>query len=267
MHPTTSPSATADDEEDDYMSSAFLTEAVEPPKTQTYSQRRKAKLVKQSEKAVVKPLKVREREARETGLATELPEDNKGFKMLAKLGFKKGMSLGASTASDARVEPLPIIMKSDRLGLGLSDPPDPVAKRHRSQKEEEDLEAAEAAKREEYRLLMNQRFTERQILSDLTKARKACEQMDEAAGLPRTEFWWSKEGEEDLNEDEGAGEYVMEGEEVLSEFEMMEPQKQLEQVTQYLRERHFYCIWCGAAYDDRDELQAQCPGNTADDHD
>lgn len=55
--------------------------------------------------------------AREASLATALPETNKGFKMMAKFGFKQGDTLGK--AEDARKEPIRVDIKGDRSGIGL----------------------------------------------------------------------------------------------------------------------------------------------------
>ena len=44
------------------------------------------------------------------------------------------------------------------------------------------------------------------------------------------------------------------------------PADQLELLTDYLRRTHFYCIWCGCAYDDERDIRENCPGNTRDDH-
>lgn len=65
-------------------------------------------------------------------LAKEIPEDNKGFQLLAKMGFKKGMGLGSD--SSGITAPLPVKLKSgayysvsrdlvvlDRSGLGKEE--------------------------------------------------------------------------------------------------------------------------------------------------
>ena len=45
-----------------------------------------------------------------------LDSTNKGFALLAKMGYIAGESLGKSNSG--RVEPIPIEVKSDRSGLG-----------------------------------------------------------------------------------------------------------------------------------------------------
>ncbi|KAF9151175.1 hypothetical protein BG015_006981 [Linnemannia schmuckeri] len=91
-----------EEEEEDYMSEAFLNSLVADETTKskgkanmTYSERRRQK-EREHLANLPKPLHVREKEAREQGLEKEIGEDNKGMAMLLKMGFKKGGTLGAS---------------------------------------------------------------------------------------------------------------------------------------------------------------------------
>lgn len=63
-----------------------------------------------------KPVKQLELERREEGLSAAISSDNKGFAMLAKMGYKQGDAIGRS--STGIVEPIPIQVKSGRAGLG-----------------------------------------------------------------------------------------------------------------------------------------------------
>lgn len=78
------------------MSDAFL-QGLEDvrPGLKSRSQKRKDKA---SEKVVTEPkhkrLKATEHEARSKGLAMHISAENKGFSMLKKMGYKKGMGLG-----------------------------------------------------------------------------------------------------------------------------------------------------------------------------
>ncbi|KAF8947780.1 hypothetical protein BGZ47_007844 [Haplosporangium gracile] len=91
-----------EEEEEDYMSEAFLNSLVAHETTKpkgkanmTYSERRRQK-EREHHANLPKSLHVREKEAREQGLEKEIGEDNKGMAMLLKMGFKKGGTLGAS---------------------------------------------------------------------------------------------------------------------------------------------------------------------------
>lgn len=63
-----------------------------------------------------KPIKQLEEERREEGLKSAISSDNKGFSMLAKMGYKQGDAIGRS--SSGIVEPISIQIKSGRAGLG-----------------------------------------------------------------------------------------------------------------------------------------------------
>ena len=57
--------------------------------------------------------------ARDAALGTAISSESKGYKMMAKLGFKPGESLGAATNSSARTDPITLEFKEDRGGIGL----------------------------------------------------------------------------------------------------------------------------------------------------
>jgi len=54
--------------------------------------------------------------ARQKGLEQTISTENKGFRMLEKLGFKEGMGLGKK--GTGRVEPVGVSVKLDRRGIG-----------------------------------------------------------------------------------------------------------------------------------------------------
>jgi hypothetical protein len=81
----------SDSEEEDYMSLKFLEGAEQYEKERkqaSYSEKRKQQLREQEKKAYIKPRAVLEKEEREKGLETSVSSDNKGMKMLMKMGFK-----------------------------------------------------------------------------------------------------------------------------------------------------------------------------------
>lgn len=64
----------------------------------------------------MKPNKMLEQERRDEGLGIAISSKNKGFEMLAKMGYKQGQAIGKS--SQGILEPIGIDIKSDRGGLG-----------------------------------------------------------------------------------------------------------------------------------------------------
>lgn len=47
---------------------------------------------------------------------------------------------------------------------------------------------------------------------------------------------------------------------------LFQPDVILSRLTVYLRDKHFYCFWCGAGFSDSSDLQMNCPGPAEDDH-
>lgn len=93
----------ADDEEEDYMSDAFLKKLPDVrPGLITESQKRKKKGHENESTPRTKKMKTSDSvmsKARDEALAIPLSSDNKGFALLQKMGYKKGMGLGKSSSS------------------------------------------------------------------------------------------------------------------------------------------------------------------------
>lgn len=85
--------ANAESDDDDYMSGAILEQATqyENKRQKTYSERRQEHLREQQRKAYIKPQRELEEERRQEGLKKQLEEDNKGMRMMMKMGFKQVM--------------------------------------------------------------------------------------------------------------------------------------------------------------------------------
>lgn len=49
-------------------------------------------------------------------------------------------------------------------------------------------------------------------------------------------------------------------------FQDLPEEEQLLHVTAYLRNQHFYCHWCGIQYDGKEQLEEECPGDSAEAH-
>ncbi|EFR02041.1 hypothetical protein MGYG_05043 [Nannizzia gypsea CBS 118893] len=117
------------DEEDDYMSMAFLEEPQTKKETLTQKKLRKQREAEARARVPSKAeLAAAEAARRDAALSTStIDASNKGFKMMAKLGYKPGSALGRQAPSgserdepDQRLrEPLWVSAKEDRGGIGL----------------------------------------------------------------------------------------------------------------------------------------------------
>jgi len=113
--------------------------------------------------------------AREASLATPLPETNKGFKMMAKFGFKLGDTLGKS--KDARKEPIQVKVKGDKSGIGHES----EKKRKFREIQEKAEQATKRAKEEEIDYLedLRKQRKDRKAEKDLDDAQRTAERLFE----------------------------------------------------------------------------------------
>ncbi|KAL4940521.1 hypothetical protein BDV06DRAFT_224030 [Aspergillus oleicola] len=173
----------AEDDEDDYMNMVIK----EPQQKETFTQK-KRRLQREAEARARVPSKAeraaQEAAKRDAALATStLNPSNKGFQMMAKLGFKPGQSLGKPTEATptddkddkprSRAEPLNLLIKEDRGGIGLD------SERKRKFWEEAE-EAAKKVKAEEgdYRDRVRLERETKRTEAHIHAAQKVAERLD-----------------------------------------------------------------------------------------
>ncbi|XP_072246496.1 G patch domain-containing protein 11 [Leuresthes tenuis] len=256
------------DEEEDYMSDAFLTKIQDVKPGVNMVRREKEAIKKEAlhkEKNIKnrqKTYKEQEKESREAALQSSISNENKGFALLQKMGYKAGQGLGKEGAG--RVDPIPLNIKTDRGGIGLEG-----LKKRKAEEELEHYRQKVRAKQqnetkslEDFRSRVRTEREERKIEGDLSRSQRSCEQLDSQKGItiPREAWYWPKanpDDEDDDLDDKDEEEDIVE----ITSFD------KLQILTSYLRGIHFYCIWCGTAYNDEEDLCSNCPGDTAADHD
>ena len=111
-----------EDDEEDYMSMAIPDSTTAPSQPETSVQRR-ARKQREAEGLARQPSKAelaRQTAAkRDEALNTSLPKTSKGYQMMARLGFKAGSALGKEGNEHARTEPLGVVVKEGRAGVGM----------------------------------------------------------------------------------------------------------------------------------------------------
>lgn len=113
----------------------------------------------------------REEEARNEGLSKPLTEENKGYKMMQKMGFKDGTGLG-KTQSGIK-EPISINVKRSNSGVGREQHIKSIIKSHcnaKKQKLETKLSEFKESAKEKHRSSM--------LYKDYFKAQRMCEELD-----------------------------------------------------------------------------------------
>jgi hypothetical protein len=232
-------------DEDDYLK----VEIQEPEPVLTYQKKRQRQLNKQDQ--TIKSKKIRVQEDLDERLQTEISSDNKGFKMLQKMGYKPGTG----------AKPIEIQIKSDKLGIGSCDP----FERHKyesvAEKQEKKVVLEEKVK--SFTLTMRSKFELQLLEKDLATARNVCMSLDLDHQVERHCFWPHEERPLNL--------LVDVAERPVHVRDMFEDETDIQlkfnMVNEYLRENYFYCIWCGYKFGSAKELKLECPGNTRKDHD
>ncbi|KAK5908248.1 hypothetical protein CgunFtcFv8_016322 [Champsocephalus gunnari] len=265
------------DEEEDYMSDAFLSKIPDVKPGVSMVRRLKEEIKKETEiketniKNRQKTYKEQEKESREAALQNSICNENKGFAILQKMGYKAGQGLGKAGAG--RVDPIPLNIKTDRSGIGMEE-----VKKRKAEEELQHYRQKTRAKQhnetkslEDFRSRVRTEREERKIEGDLRKSQRACEQLDSQKGITvaREDWYWPKIETNDDEEDDVEEKEEEEREEEEDEEEIVELSSfdKLPILTSYLRGIHFYCIWCGTTYNDEDDLCSNCPGDTEADHD
>ncbi|KAL8950756.1 MAG: hypothetical protein Q9222_003230 [Ikaeria aurantiellina] len=112
------------------------------------SVQRRARKKREAEARAHQPTKIelaRQAKAhRDEALNTSLPTTSKGYQMMAKLGFTAGSALGKKGNENARTEPLGLVIKEGRAGVGMDG-----EKKRKFREVAEDVVSEEMAKKQE----------------------------------------------------------------------------------------------------------------------
>lgn len=296
------PADPTSEEVDDYMSMT-ITEPTKSQEKETYTQRR----IRKQREAEARSHPRSKAEiaaaadaAREDALQTALPNDSKGFQMMAKLGFKPGSALGASTNMNARIEPLGIAVKEGKGGVGMEN--------EKKRKFREEAAAVEGTQKKieadqgDYRERVGREREEKRVEGLFWGAMKVVEGLEQPekgtkVPLQKVNVLWRgllreraekerdrrmrydlhqsltrdrqyEDPEEDQHDRQALGkeeEELEDEDEELDEFLKLEGRERLRQLVEYLRVNYFYCFWCKCKYED--ETMEGCPGLEEDDHD
>lgn len=177
--------------------------------------------------------------------------------MLMKMGYKPGKGIGKTQSG--MVEPIPVEVKTDRQGLGK------MLKKKESYNRKNMDEKLNNLNTTDFRSRIAQGRAEQLQKVDLHKSQKVCLELDTKEHIEEPEELWFwppsiKEKTDDDDTDNDQSNDATAEDEDLSDFE------KLETLTEYLRRKHFYCIWCGMKFDNEEDLKDNCPGNTRNDH-
>ncbi|XP_034938162.1 G patch domain-containing protein 11 [Chelonus insularis] len=229
-------------------------------KRRIQAEKRKAEIDAKLKEKYKSP-KILEQDLREKKLSSTIDAENKGFAMLVKMGYKPGQGIGKNESG--RVEPIGINIKANRQGLGTIDKTKPTKSNINPTAKLENL------KTDDFRDRIFSKKMQQLLENDLYKSQKVCEQLDSNNNIKEPiELWYwpAKEIEKNIDDDESDGNNENEIEKDDKDEVELLPKDKLEILTEYLRNKYFYCIWCGTTYNDQDDLTDNCPGPTRDSH-
>ncbi|CAG9760352.1 unnamed protein product [Ceutorhynchus assimilis] len=260
------------DSDDDYMSFKVLMDCQEDvrPSLLVNKEKRKLEIYKkklETSNKRQKTLGELERENREIGLSTAISNENKGFRMLEKMGFMPGDTLGKSRPGIK--EPIDIVLKQGTSGVGRESHIKEVQAR-KQQYRVKNLKHYEM----QFRVANKERKNFAQIRKDFFKAQKICEELDFRSKIkdPIEDFFWPKETikrrrkmektEKEYSDDAGT-----DSSDEDDEFEQYITEENLFAIIDYIRNKHVYCLYCVITGIDMEDLKENCPGPYRIDHD
>ena len=246
--------AEVDDDEDDYMSDKILTAAAQAAAPQLLNPRRR--VPPPPPPPTISKDKARhaiEAEQREQGLSTAITSDNKGFQLLKKMGYKEGSKLGVNQTNGLS-EPIPIKIHPSRSGLG-----EQKEKKEKVRVKEEIKAKFNQQIQSTYQDNLKQKYQCKRLQIDIAKCQSICERLDREKFTLEENIRWKKSKQDLVRVEE-------EDEEEQDAQNQLTMEEQLKQLTEYLRNKHFYCLWCGQAFETFEELENTCPGNERDLH-
>lgn len=271
---------------DDYMSMDFILNAqsFDDNRNSVVNKRRKAsnkrKLFTDKKEKKYEPptkkLKVRMEEERNKGLAKPISENNIGFKLLSKMGYKNGMIIGKKNNVNKNKndnndpnkqiilkEPISIKIRDKNSGLGIHE-----AKERKVEALSILIKTQKMKRNNLFKQSIRQKSKHKGLIKDIKQSMIICENLDIQNDVNLTNPIWFKDKEE--HKKQATDEYEQDEDEDIDEIAMLsfnECQDKLKEILIYLRCQHIYCYWCGIKYKDEQEMDKSCPGNDKSLHD
>ncbi|XP_037946230.1 G patch domain-containing protein 11-like [Teleopsis dalmanni] len=270
-------------DDEDYMSDKFL-KSLEAPATtliQNRAKKREIDIAKRKADSINKQREESKRfkstytnESLQESLKRPLQSDNKGYQLLAKMGYKPGQSLGKinvdnENESKKLTEPIGISIKEDRSGLGRA-----AALKELKEKRCELImqrlreEAGATTTAADYRKRVTEKAEERYLQTALKRCQTTCANLDMQSRISQPDIAWfwpecdtekTDSPEDDVEETQSSAS----DDEDITQYTVAE---KVDLLTSYLRTSYLFCYWCGVRYNDKNDLESNCPGLGRDEH-
>ena len=194
-------------------------------------------------------------------------------------------------------EPIQVQVKSNRTGLGYDQQRQQFQQQKRESSQQKRLLMQQTHAQQEQTCVqdfltnLRSRFRLKVLKRDFYAAQRSCFSLDQGNQIkkPIELFFWPiaaiqssdktttrDDSEEDDQVRTGEDKLPEDTEQVKEECDdvVMNVKEQMNQLTDkfnplndYLREKYFFCIWCGCSFQNENELKEECPGSTREQHD
>lgn len=118
----------------------------------------------------VKSAREQESDLREKGLETAISPQNMGFKMMQKMGYKPGTSLGFS--SPGILEPIKVSIKTSNAGVGKEAVPQKVMERRKAYNSKIDT------MQKAFQTCILEKNARKKLMNDISIGQRICEELD-----------------------------------------------------------------------------------------
>mmetsp|Transcript_32100 Transcript_32100/g.43991 ORF Transcript_32100/g.43991 Transcript_32100/m.43991 type:complete len:266 (-) Transcript_32100:120-917(-) len=195
----------------------------------------------------------------EEGINIPISETNIGFKMLKKIGYIEGEGLGKDC--QGIINPVTIRKRASKSMVGLGVEEEYVRKRYRQDMEMKEKEARKIQLKNDFVSMNSRQSLLRRLQRDVESAKKSIYELDIQSGVQFNELWPSVITSEDQEPNELS---------MFGEIEMDEDPdivgEHLRECLMYLKETYTYCYYCGARFNDSEDMANNCPGLLEEDH-
>lgn len=226
-------------------------------------------------------------ETKKTNNSLHTPMDasnSKGLKLMQKMGYKPGETLGNSSYGPS--EPVVLELKHGREGIGYAAD----QKRKRTEAQDQ-IEKQRKEAKSEFREKVKEEHEHKRIMHLIRKAQRLCinleytnpdhaydidslsclnvlyrgyirdlREKDRLSRLKKARLYSDEERYTDWEEPN------LEDDAELDEFQSQPASNQLDAILQYLRSNYYHCFWCMVTYNDKEDMDQNCPGISEEDH-
>ena len=247
------------DNNDDYMSNVYLQMAKQNDNKRLKLNKKRKKYNNNNnisnnndniEPAFKKHKKLKERinEQREYGLNKKISKNNIGYKLLQKMGYNENKNKNI---------PIKLILNNNKQGLGKREYQNKliIQKSIQIKKNNDKMKQIFIDKSKEYSKYKSN-------IKWYQSGLRICEELDIKLGINNNPIWYKDNNDNNID-----------GNNLDYDIDLNIPKNynesifKLNEILIYLRDKHYYCLWCGICFKNKMDMNDGCPGLERETHD